>query len=152
MDGETESAARVLALLESLPPRFESREWFKSELSARGLPAAIVEWLAMNVRRDGDGYALRLDLPAIRAMLVDYFGRDLWPIVRDPRSTSRLVVVVAGRSTVFDAAARQLLSEARAVNPNLSIVDLPAAGHWVHVDDPAGLLAALRAGLETGSS
>ncbi len=150
MDAETESAARVLELLESLPPHFESREWFKSELSSRGLPAAIVEWLSMNVRREGDAYALRLGLQAIRAMLTDYFSRDLWPVVRDPTLTSRLVVVVAGRSTVFDAASRATLLQAAELNPNLSIVDLPNAGHWVHVDDPAGLLALLRAELEPG--
>jgi pimeloyl-ACP methyl ester carboxylesterase len=147
MDPESESAAQVLGILESLPATLESREAFKAELARRGLAAATIDWLAMNVRREGDGYALRLDLPAIRSMLVDYFNRDLWDVVDDPRTVDRLSLIIAGKSTVFDSDARARAREAAAKNPNLEVTTLPASGHWVHVDDPEGLLAAVSARL-----
>jgi len=142
MDPASENAVHVLGVLESLPPRLESRDAFKTELASKGFSAPIIEWLAMNVRREGDHYALRLDLVAIRAMLVDYFARDLWPVVLAQTSTERLTIVVAGKSTVFDASSRERL-EAIA-NPNLSVVTLAGAGHWLHVDDPRGLVEAMQ--------
>ncbi len=70
--------SRVLADLEAIPQPIASREAFHAHMTSRGYAKGIVDWLAMNVRRDGDAYRLRLDLPAIRLMLDDYWARDLW--------------------------------------------------------------------------
>lgn len=143
MQPEDESALSVLAALESLPPRFASREVFQGLLAARGFSAPIIEWLTMNVRRQGDDYTLRLDLPAIRALLVSYFNTDLWHVLEDPRSARALGLVVAGRSTVLDAEARARAARIATENPRLTVTDLPEAGHWLHVDDPRGTCAAV---------
>ncbi len=135
-----ESANRVLEVLESMPDRFDRREDFVERLGALGYARGIVEWLTMNVRRDGDRYALRLDLPAIRSMLEDYFARDCWGAMSDPRIAARTDVVVAGRSAVFDEEARARLASSSARNPSLHVTLLEQAGHWVHVDDPEGVL------------
>ncbi len=143
-----ESAQRVLDVLEAMPPRFERREDFSDRLAALGYARGIVEWLTMNVRREGDAYALRLDLPAIRVMLDDYFARDCWGAMRDRRLARRIDVVVAGRSVVFDEEARAKLEEARSHNPALVVTELEQAGHWVHVDDPMGVMRVMLGALE----
>lgn len=141
--------SRVLADLQSIPQPIASREAFHADLTSRGYAKGIVDWLAMNVRRDGEAYRLRLDLPAIRAMLDDYWARDLWPVVEDPRSAERLVLVLGGRSHVFDAAAITRATDACSKNPRLVVETLPDAGHWVHADDPEGVLGLIDKHLPT---
>jgi pimeloyl-ACP methyl ester carboxylesterase len=105
----------------------------------------------MNLRRDGGGYALRLDLLAIRAMLLDYYERDLWGVLETPGAAAALGLVIAGRASVFDEAARERAARAAATNPSLAVTVLHDAGHWLHVDDPEGTVAALAGVLERAS-
>lgn len=140
------TSSRVLELLSTIPQPIPSREAFLEQAQAHGLSRAVAEWLAMNVRRADDGFRLRLDLKVLRALLDDYFAQDLWPVVEDPGRAGQLRVVLGGRSTSVpeDTQARLRALEAReAHDSRLSVRVLPEAGHWVHVDDPDGLLAAV---------
>jgi pimeloyl-ACP methyl ester carboxylesterase len=99
----------------------------------------------MNVRRADDGYRLRLDLKVIRALIEDYYERDLWPAILDRRGGAPEVhVVLGGRSESVpepDVARYHDLARGGAVRLHV----LPNAGHWLHADDPEGLLGALAA-------
>jgi esterase len=144
---ENDTVAGVLETLEALPVPFASREEFKAILRRRGYETSLIEWLAMNVRREGDAFGLRLDLPGIRAMLTDYWQRDLWPAVDDPASAARLVLVIGGRSHVFGDKEMARAKAAQDHNPGLEVKVLPKAAHWVQVDDPEGVLDAVASGL-----
>lgn len=149
---QNDTVTDVLATLESLPTVLPSREAFKSELAARGYSRLIVDWLAMNVRRrpgEAEGYGLRLDLPAIRSMLQDYWQRDLWPVLDRASSAETLALLIGGRSTVFDPSGLARAHEAASRNPHLSVEVLPNAGHWLHAEDPAGVLASIDKHLPT---
>jgi esterase len=143
----SEGTLNVLRVLESVAPAIASREAFIAELGAKGISRETSEWLAMNVvKAEGDltGYRLRLELPSIRAMLEDYLDVDLWRVVQDPPGRVRMHLVIGGRSEVFapDDAARA--EEAALANPSrVDVETLREAGHWVHVDAPDALLAAL---------
>lgn len=133
----------VISLLSTIPQPIPSREAFLEQAQAHGLSRAVAEWLAMNVRRAEDGLRLRLDLKILRALLDDYFAQDLWPVVEDPGRAGQLRVVLGGRSTSVPEDTQARLRELAAREPRLSVRVLPEAGHWVHVDDPDGLLAAV---------
>jgi pimeloyl-ACP methyl ester carboxylesterase len=143
-----DSTARVLGALELMPEQIASREHFIELIEEQGHTHAIAAWLAMNLRREGDGYRFRLDLGALRALLNDYFATDLWPVIErpDPRRARVLHVVVGGRSEVFGPESRARL-EAAAVAPLVRAHVLDKAGHWLHVDDFDGLYALFRAEL-----
>ncbi|MCC6553266.1 MAG: alpha/beta hydrolase [Polyangiaceae bacterium] len=134
----------VLELLASIPQPMPSRERFLEIVQASGQTRAVAEWLAMNVRRAEDGFRLRMDLDALGALVADYFVEDLWPVVEDPRSAGRLVFVIGGRSVAIREPDRARLEALAERAPRLSVRVLPTAGHWLHVDDPEGLFAALR--------
>lgn len=144
---ENDVVAGVLETLEGTAQPIASRDDFKAMLRARGYDASLVEWLAMNVRRAGDTFELRLDLAAIRALLTDYWATDLWRVVDDPASAERLVLVIGGRSHVYGANELARARSAQAKNPALVVTVLPRAAHWVQVDDPEGLLDAVASGL-----
>ena len=121
-------------------------------LLAEGYARGIVDWLTMNVRRHDDAYALRLDLPAIRQLLDSYFSLDLWPIVDDAASVGALHLILGGRSAVFDDEANTRLALAETRNPRLVVRVLPSAGHWLHVDDPAGVFDSFRRALDAADA
>ncbi len=130
----------VLEALLALPQRFGARRDFDALLAARGLAPEVVAWLAMNVVRDGDGYALGLELSTIRALLDDYFARDLWPELEREYARREVHVVVGGRSPVWSGPSRARLDRLAAASSRLHVHALEDAGHWVHVDAPEALL------------
>lgn len=144
---KTVGAAHVLDTLDALPATFPTREFFFEHMSASGMNRPEIEWLAMNVRRDGDAFRFRLDLPTIRALLEDYFTRDLWFVVEQSDARRRLGYVIGGRSITVSPADRDRLSKLAATNSKLEVHMLEKADHWVHVDDPDGLFEILRRAL-----
>lgn len=138
----------VLHFLEGMPAVMPSRETFTVAAKEAGFPSAIVEWLAMNVRRTEAGFGLRLDLPAIRALLVDYDETDAWEVVEDASYVERLELVIAGASAHYDEADRARAEHAARTRAGLTVHVVPGAGHWLHVDAPEAVRAIVRAGLD----
>ena len=81
----------------------------------------------------GAGYTVRLDTAAIRELLADYGGVDLWPAVDDPVGGD-IELVVASRSTTYTAA-----DDAHPLAPHVHrhVID---GGHWLHVDNPDAVI------------
>jgi pimeloyl-ACP methyl ester carboxylesterase len=137
-----DSALAVIDTLGSLAPRFASRSDFIEAIIASGQSRTMAQWLAQSLQNDGDHVRFMLDLAEIRALLSDYFARDLWSVVEHPPGAVRVHLVVGERSSAYSAAeldrAVQIATSSRQVT-----VDVLPAGHWVHVDDPDGLMQKL---------
>jgi esterase len=147
---QSEGAPQVLGVLEALPETFTSREQFIALVRAQGLSQPIADWLAMNVRREGDSFSFRLDLDVIKTLMLDYFEVDLWPLLERPGLGRAVHFVLGGRSTTVSAADRARLGVIAARGPGLRVHELPNAGHWVHADDPEGVFSILDAVLGRG--
>jgi esterase len=137
----SESTVRIVRLLETVPERFARRDEFVDWVVGQGTDRAIAMWLAMNLRAapDGEGYALRVDLPALRALLDDYFARDEWPVIERSAGRTRFHLVVGGRSTVLDAAELEHAERLASRGDRVSLHVIAEAGHWLHVDAPDAL-------------
>ncbi len=138
----SETTLQVLTALEALAFPLPSRERFLARLQAEGLASGLAQWLALNLERTDRGYVFRLELPAIRELLADYFQRSLWSVVEAPPCP--LHFVVGGRSSVLDGEDLDRLRRAGATAP-VTLEVLPEAGHWVHVDAPEQLLTLVSA-------
>jgi pimeloyl-ACP methyl ester carboxylesterase len=99
--------------------------------------------MATNLKREGERYAWLFDVDAIETLMQDYFRVDLWGFLEKPRDRPEIQLVVAERSDRWTAELRQ---RARALPPSTRVIyrELPNSGHWVHVDNPEGLLAMMR--------
>jgi esterase len=143
---EQDSTQRVFDALRALPEGFESRNAFADALTASGIAPALGLWLAKNLVREGDTLRFGLDLEAIAELLADHDQQDRWAAVESPERKSKLRFVLGGRSTTISADDRARLA-ALADRGVLDLMVLPNAGHWVHADDPDGLLALLEQNL-----
>lgn len=145
---------RVLGSLRAHPGPFASRSEATERLLAHGLSSGLVNWLVMSLDRTpgGDGsLTWRFDLDAIEALLEDYFSADLWPFLdglgrADPSTTPLFELLVAEHSDRWSGTMRQRAAHLPQ-GGSVRVHELPNAGHWVHVDNPDGLLRILLAHL-----
>ena len=136
--------ARVIATLRAvghpLPPRAEVGR----RLEALGLSPGLSQWMTTNVRGDETtGYDWKFDLARCEALIADYLTLDFWSLVEAPPPGLDVRIVYGARSDRFGSDERLRLG---ALAPG-QVAVLPEAGHWLHADDPAGLMAVLAAGL-----
>ena len=128
---------RVIQGLRTIKLPLPSRSDLAPLLQGKGFSQALAQWMTTNLRRADDGYRWTFDLAAVEDMMADYFVQDLWPVLEDPPCTVHLLR--AERSDRLDPT-----DEARiATLPRVQLHTLPDAGHWVHADNPDGLLAIL---------
>jgi len=131
----------VLRTLAAMPEPLERREQLTEAFETAGI-AHLAGWMSTNLRRLPEGgFGFRFSLEIVRDLLDDYQRRSAWRYLRERRDG---LVVHLLRATAGDrwlADERQLLEEARSW-PDTVVHDFDA-GHWVHVDDPDGLLLLL---------
>jgi esterase len=146
MDDPDNTVLAVLRLMEQLPKWWDRRDDFVAAVVAEGYARPFAQWLAMNVEAgEGGGYGLRLDLPSIRALLADYYARDLWEVAFDAKLPGTVEVVVAARSPVLSIDDRARLASAPT---HVHVHDLEA-GHWLHIEAPAQVVELLATHLPT---
>ncbi len=141
------SVTRILALLERLPRTWARRDDFIAAIVAEGHALPLAQWLAMNLVPDGETLSIRFDFTALRAMLLDYCGQDLWPVALDPSLPGEVQLVFAARSATVSAADR-----ARLAAPDLPHhihVHQVDAGHWLHIEAAASVVDLLSTYLPT---
>ena len=138
----------VLGVLAQIPSRTTTRGEMRQALEQFELPAPLIAWLLTSLQQQEDGWRWCYDLAGVRALMDSYHETTFWPLLESipPSSTPRLHVVRAGRGSHWsadDVARLEGLHDKGALQHTC----LDQAGHWLHIDDPLGLEACLRAGL-----
>jgi esterase len=139
--------SRVISAVRSVPMPIASRRDMVQHLTEKcGLSNGLAEWMGTNLKREGEAYTWLFNLDAIEELMLDYYRVDLWDYLAEPRERPEFRLVVAERSDRWTPALRE---RGRSLPPSARVVyhDLPDSGHWVHVDNPEGLLALMRANL-----
>ncbi|XP_076916786.1 uncharacterized protein LOC143576622 [Bidens hawaiensis] len=140
--GEVE---KVLETLQTLPTTIESRNWLVDHLTNQGFSRSLSEWIATNLKKTGEHYTWGFNLDGIIQMFDSYRKMDYWPLLEHPPKGTEIVIVRAENSDRWDP---HIIEKLESLNNQagdesegkLSVVVLPKAGHWVHVDNPKGLL------------
>jgi pimeloyl-ACP methyl ester carboxylesterase len=138
--GGQSEISEVIRAVRSVPVPAQSRRDVVARLVAEGLSSGLAEWMATNLKRQGESYVWTFDLDAIEELLRDYYRVDLWDYLAQPRERPEFELVVAERSDRWDPALRE---RAQALPPSARAHYHPLrnSGHWVHVDNPTDLQA-----------
>ena len=135
--GEVETVIRAIR---SIPLPLRTRNEVVNELTAQGFSHSLAQWMTTNLRRTSDGYEWVFNLDAIETLMADYRVRDFWPYLISREKTASVHMVIAEKSARLSA---DIQTRLESLNPAAGVFThvLPNAGHWVHVDNPDGLMA-----------
>jgi esterase len=126
--------ATVLEALLRAPDAADRRDVFRAHFRDGGFADPVVDWLLLNLTRDGEVYRWRIDRGALAALHRRTSAEDLWPAVETPRAYGVHVLRGALSSYVDD-------TDARRFTLNRCPVDtIAGAGHWLHVERPADVV------------
>ncbi|KAL2900162.1 Protein ABHD11 [Bienertia sinuspersici] len=140
--GEVE---RVLETLQSLPSPISSRRWLVEHMMKLGFSKSLSEWLGTNLKKSNDHEVWTFNIEGAVQMFNSYREKDYWPLLEHPPKGMEISIVQAENSDRWDARVVQRLEvlskkERDVPEGKFSLHVLPKAGHWVHVDNPKGLL------------
>ncbi|THF95572.1 hypothetical protein TEA_023519 [Camellia sinensis var. sinensis] len=141
-DGEVE---KVLQTLQSLPTSVPSRKWLVDHMIKLGFSKSLSEWIGSNLKKSGDHETWAFNLDGAVQMFNSYRETDYWPLLEHPPKEMEIAIVQAEKSDRWDADVIQRLESlaGRSLDESegkFSVHVLPNSGHWVHVDNPKGLL------------
>jgi esterase len=134
------SAWRVMEVVHSLPPDFQSREQFVAAFAEHGYERGVGQWLAMNLERGENGrLGWRLDWAGIEEMLRDYFRTDVWDVVEEPPGRMEVHVVRATDSNAIDSSDVARIVAA-GQHTGRTFLHQVQGGHWVNTDNPDAIV------------
>ncbi len=110
-----------------------------------GFTKSLSGWMATNLIKnpDGEGYVWHFLAEAIPDLLEDYWSKDYHQHLEDPGKEREFLLLKAAQSDRFgpeELAKSQEMAEAGRIQWQ----ELPDAGHWLHIDNPDGLLSVLK--------
>ena len=128
----------VLGALDATTPPVPERRDLRQQLEDQGLQGFLIDWLLTSATETDAGWTWVYDLAAVRTMLTSYFTTDFSADLDDWSGTS-LHIVRAAKSDRWRPEWVEKLEQ----NTRVDFQTLPDAGHWLHVDNPKGLLEML---------
>ncbi|MEZ4319071.1 MAG: alpha/beta hydrolase [Myxococcota bacterium] len=139
-DGSDDSEVmHVLTSLERVSVPVAERAEVRAELLGMGLSGMLVDWLLTSLEKGPHGWDWVYGLEGVHAMMADYFRTDFAGFLREHPGHPHIHIVRAMNS---DRWTPDVLARIEA-GPGVTLHELPDAGHWLHVDNPDGLLAML---------
>ena len=131
---------RVIDALTELPAPFAHRQDVVGLLTARGFSRMLARWMTTNLQRADDGlWHWRFELAGVEEMITDYYAADLRSVLSTPVPDLTVHVVRAALSDRWPPEVLDWFDHLPAGAPGRIYV-LEDADHWVHVDNPTGLL------------
>jgi esterase len=137
------SIERVIETARAAPTPFSHRLAAVPHFEAAGYQRAVAAWMTTNLKRGDGGFVWRFDLDIVQTLLEDYQKQSLWPFLEDLDRRVNVHFLLAGKSAWWRGPV-----EERLMALDRSFVHVLAdAGHWVHMDDPDGLIEAISSAL-----
>ncbi|XP_002969815.2 protein ABHD11 [Selaginella moellendorffii] len=148
-EGEVES---VLETIRTLPQVIPSRRWLVERMQELGFSKGLANWLGSNLKAISPGseeskWVFNFD--GAYSMFTSYRKMDYWSLLENPPAGSDIGIVRAGRSDRWTPEIIARLEELSRAAPDdgrrgsVTYRVLENAGHWVHADNPEGLLELL---------
>jgi pimeloyl-ACP methyl ester carboxylesterase len=134
--------ADLIQALRLLPTPVPSRNAVLEHLTRAGFSAPVARWMTTNLRPAAPGgsasreLAWTFDVEGLADMYRSYEAADLWPLLERPPQGLRVDFVRAEGSTFRWAGPDRGRLEALGHRVHV----LRNSGHWVHADNPMGLV------------
>ncbi|GFQ04873.1 alpha/beta hydrolase domain-containing protein 11 [Phtheirospermum japonicum] len=119
--------------------------WLVDHMLKLGFSKSLSEWIGSNLKKSADQVTWAFNLDGAVQMLNSYREMDYWPLLEHTPNGMEIAVVRAEKSDRWQPDVVQQLERVASKRVGdgegkVSVHLLPNAGHWVHVDNPKGLL------------
>jgi pimeloyl-ACP methyl ester carboxylesterase len=151
--GETDYASRdltnsietILPVVKKIPLPIHSKAQLVKDLQGYGVALGEAQWLTTNLRmtsKSPELYEWKMDVDVIEQLFSSFLATDLWPVVEHPPATEgkdvELHFVHASKNDMWTP---ELLDRLDAQQEHQVYHHLlEKSGHWVHIDNPVGLM------------
>eukprot|EP01125_Pyxidicula_operculata_P000687 TRINITY_DN1065_c1_g4_i2.p1 TRINITY_DN1065_c1_g4~~TRINITY_DN1065_c1_g4_i2.p1 ORF type:complete len:330 (-),score=86.53 TRINITY_DN1065_c1_g4_i2:26-1015(-) len=136
------SAVQVLEFINTLPMPLPSRKALVDEMKSRGFDDVITAWMTTNLTFTQDGYRWKFNSRGVHDMFLDYIHLSMWDFLKRPPRNLAVHLVKAEKSDRWTPEVNNQLKEAQESSPQTNIHSMNAS-HWVHYDNPEGLIKLL---------
>ncbi|XP_051150155.1 uncharacterized protein LOC127264696 [Andrographis paniculata] len=148
-DGEVE---KVLQTLQSLPSTVPSRKWLVDHMLKLGFSKSLSHWIGSNLKKSGNKETWAFNLDGAVQMFKSYREMDYWPLLEQPPKGMTISIVRAENSDRWSRDIIEQLDHVASKRDDETVGKtlihvLPNSGHWVHVDNPKGLLEIVAPGM-----
>ncbi|GAB9470620.1 hypothetical protein Gpo141_00007861 [Globisporangium polare] len=139
----TTSIENVLPRLKEIPLLIHSKSQLIKDLTAKGIGLGEAQWLTTNLRltsNQPEQYEWKMDVPVIEELFQAFLATDLWPTVREGGFDDNVQIhfVHAEKNSMWTP---QILKDLENLEGEQVFSHLLVkSGHWVHIDNPNGLL------------
>ena len=131
--------------MKKIPLPICSKVQLVEDLRGYGIALGEAQWLTTNLRltsKSPELYEWRMDVDVIEELFRSFLRTDLWPIVEYPPATRgkdvELHFVHASKNNMWTA---EILDRLEALQESQVYHHLlERSGHWVHIDNPIGLM------------
>lgn len=148
---------KVLSTLRSLPHPIPSRKWLVAHLQEFGYSRGLSEWMASNLKRvdpssSNEEMTWLFNVDGATEMYESYKNFDYFSFLEDPPKGMSIDFVRAERSDRWHPETLLPLERLAEKSRNygegeksgkVGLHLLPNAGHWLHMDNPKGLVELL---------
>lgn len=144
-DGEVE---KMLSTLKFIPNPIPSQRWLVDYMRNLGFSKTLSDWLGSNLKRvdtSSEEVTWVFDVNGIVEMFNSYRKKSYWSLLQHPPQGLEISIVRAENSDRWNSAVLAQLEsianeEQSADNGRVFYHVLKNAGHWVHIDNPKGLI------------
>lgn len=145
LDASKNSVMGVLNVVQKIPKEFKSRDWLLNFLTKEHkLTKPLAQWLATNVVVGRDKCYLGLNVGTILELMTDFCQLDAWPILENYDEDGKIIYLRAGNNLNWSQETLDRLRRIERLNDNIKLLEMPNVGHWLHSENPEGLLAIMQ--------
>ncbi|KAK9837956.1 hypothetical protein WJX74_008474 [Apatococcus lobatus] len=138
---EPQDVHRVIQEVRNIPVPVPSREWLYDHLKSQGFSEGLQLWLGSSLVSRERGLEWTFNIEGAADMYEDYQSQEFWDVVSSPPEPVKLHLVRAANSDRWSKPSITRLQQAVGRSAGASTTHLlPNAGHWLHMDNPEGLL------------
>eukprot|EP01025_Chloroclados_australasicus_P015342 TRINITY_DN17342_c0_g2_i1.p1 TRINITY_DN17342_c0_g2~~TRINITY_DN17342_c0_g2_i1.p1 ORF type:complete len:355 (-),score=16.30 TRINITY_DN17342_c0_g2_i1:156-1160(-) len=140
----TSEVQRVFQTLKGIHMPLTDRKWLDDHLTISGYSKRFVDWVGSNLVEESRGsnrFRWAFSLSGAAAMYHSYRSSSYWDTLANPPNDTTIHVVRAAQSDRWTPDMISKLDECSQVSQGrLKVHILENAGHWLHTDNPQGLL------------
>lgn len=136
------SVSGIIGTIMGLPAEFESKAWVEDNLKSKGIPKSVVDWLSTNIIPVDNSKAFRysFDIKTVKPLFDDFCHLSMWDFLETYNGSANIHFIRAGKNSAWNQETLDRFADLSAKNNKIHLYTMPHVGHWLHAEDPKGVL------------